>query len=173
YPFQLSGGMRQRVMIAMALASGKDLLLADEPTTNLDVTIQDQILKLIHKIVTEKKLSIVLVSHALGAVRRMVDRVYVMYAGTIVEEGKTEKVFGNPQHPYTRMLLASAPKLSGGGISEGIPGRVPDYASPPFGCRFNPRCPHVMPACRYKPPRMVEVENDHRVACYLYDLEMK
>jgi len=168
YPFQLSGGMRQRVMIAMALASASELLLADEPTTNLDVTIQDQILKLISRIVREKGLSAILVSHALGAVRKMVDRVYVMYAGTIVEEGRAEDVFGNPLHPYTKMLLASAPKLTGGGIAEGIPGRVPDYSSPPPGCRFHPRCPRAMPVCRFKIPKMIEVEPSHRVACYLY-----
>jgi len=168
YPFQLSGGMRQRVMIAMALASGRELLLADEPTTNLDVTIQDQILRLIENIVSERKLSIVLVSHALGAVRRMVDRVYVMYAGTIIEEGLSNSVFGNPKHPYTKMLLASAPKLTGGGISEGIPGRIPDYSNPPHGCRFHPRCPMASAVCKFKPPRMVEVEKGHKVACYNY-----
>lgn len=168
YPFQLSGGMRQRVMIAMALANASELLLADEPTTNLDVTIQDQILRLISKIVNEKMLSTILVSHALGAVRKIVDRVYVMYAGTIVEEGKTREVFENPLHPYTKMLIASAPKLSGGGIAEGIPGRIPNYASPPSGCRFHPRCPKASGICRFKPPKMIEISPDHKVACYLY-----
>lgn len=168
YPFQLSGGMRQRVMIAMALATGKELILADEPTTNLDVTIQYQILKLLEDIVKEKKLSIVLVSHALGAIRKMVDKVYVMYAGSIVEEAPARELFENPLHPYTKMLLSSAPKLTGEGISSGIPGRVPDYSSPPPGCRFNPRCPYAKPECRFKLPKMIEVEKGHKVACYLY-----
>ncbi len=168
YPFQLSGGMRQRVMIAMALASAKDIILADEPTTNLDVTIQDQILKLLKHLVEEKNLSIILVSHALGAVRGMVDRVYVMYAGTIVEVAETEELFENPLHPYTKMLLQSVPKLTGEGISKGIPGRIPDYSNPPSGCRFHPRCPKASPECRFKKPNLIEAEKNHFVACWLY-----
>ncbi len=169
YPFQLSGGMRQRVMIAMALASGHELILADEPTTNLDVTIQDQILKLLKKLVDEKKLSLILVSHALGAVRGMVDKVYVMYAGTIIESGPTESVFEDPKHPYTQLLLKSVPKLTGEGISEGIPGRIPDYSEPPQGCRFHPRCPFVKPECKVKKPITVDVGGNHKVACFLYE----
>jgi len=150
YPFQLSGGMRQRVCIAMALASAHKLLIADEPTTNLDATIQDQILRLIKNLVDRRGLSVILISHALGAVRGMVDRVYVMYAGNMVEATRTKELFTNPQHPYTQGLLASAPKLTGGGTSEGIKGRVPDYVNPPRGCRFNPRCPFAMDICKEK-----------------------
>ncbi len=131
YPFQLSGGMRQRVCIAMSLAAPKDLLIADEPTTNLDVTIQDQVLRLIGDILDEMNFSAILVSQALGLVRKFVDRIYVVYGGTVVEVADTQKIFDNPIHPYTRGLLESTPKLTGGGFSEGIAGQTPDYIDPP------------------------------------------
>ncbi len=140
YPFQLSGGMRQRVCIAMSLATAKDLLIADEPTTNLDVTIQDQVLRLMKDLVNKKNLSIILISHALGTIRNTVDTVYVMYAGTMIEAAETGKLFSDPLHPYTQGLLKSVPKLTGAGFSEGIKGRIPDYIDPPTGCRFHPRC---------------------------------
>lgn len=167
YPFQLSGGMRQRVCIAMALATAQELLIADEPTTNLDVTIQDQILRLIKDLVDKRNLSVILISHALGAVRGLVDRVYVMYAGNMVEVADTKKLFREPKHPYTRGLLASAPKLTGGGISRGIPGRIPDYLNPPNGCRFNPRCDQAMEVCKEKVPPFFDL-GSHEVACWLY-----
>ena len=168
YPFQLSGGMRQRVCIAMALATPRYLLIADEPTTNLDVTIQDQILRLIKDIVEKRRLSVILISHALGAVKGFVDKVYVMYAGNIVEVADTEELFSNPMHPYTKGLLDSTPKLTGGGFSEGIRGRVPDYVNPPTGCRFHPRCDYILGKCKKEKPPFINVEGDHGVACWLY-----
>ncbi len=167
YPFQLSGGMRQRVCIAMALATAQELLIADEPTTNLDVTIQDQILRLIKDLVDKRNLSVILISHALGAVRGLVDRVYVMYAGNMVEVADVKELFREPKHPYTRRLLASAPKLTGGGISKGIPGRIPDYLNPPNGCRFNPRCDQAMEICKEEVPPFFDL-GSHKVACWLY-----
>ncbi|HAF71138.1 MAG: Oligopeptide/dipeptide ABC transporter, ATPase subunit [Acetothermia bacterium 64_32] len=165
YPIQLSGGMRQRVCIAEALVRPVELLLADEPTTNLDVTIQDQILRKLDELVEEKGMSILLITHSLGVVMDLTERVYIMYAGTIVEEGKTEELFTNPKHPYTQGLLKSIPKLTGEGISQGIPGRIPNYLHPPSGCRFHPRCEHVMPICTQQKPPLTESEG---VACHLY-----
>ena len=170
YPFQLSGGMRQRVCIAMSLATAKDLLIADEPTTNLDVTIQDQVLRLMKDLVTKKNLSIILISHALGTIRNTVDTVYVMYAGTTIEAAETRKLFSNPMHPYTQGLLKSVPKLTGAGFSEGIKGRIPDYIDPPTGCRFHPRCEYALEICRIEKPRLLKADADnHRVACWLHN----
>jgi len=168
YPIQLSGGMRQRVCIAMALATQPELLIADEPGTSLDVTIQDQILRLLRNLVTEKNTSVILITHTLGVVREVTDRVYVMYAGAIVESAPTKALFANPMFPYTRGLMQSVPRLSGGGVAEGIPGRVPNYLDPPTGCRFHPRCPHVMDICRQEKPPVYTVGEEHHVACYLY-----
>lgn len=169
YPFQLSGGMKQRVNIAMALVSAREILIADEPGTSLDVTIEDQIMRLLKKIVEEKGISVILITHALGTVKHFVDRVYVMYAGMIAEEGPTDVMFNNPKHPYTKMLLDAVPKLTGGGVPEGILGQVPSYMNPPKGCRFVTRCPYAMAVCNEQPPPMYEVEKDHRAACYLYE----
>jgi len=172
YPIQLSGGMRQRICIAMALATESELLIADEPTTSLDVTIQDQVLRLLGDLVLKKETSTILITHSLGIVREWTDRVYVMYAGNIVETAPTEELFSNPLHPYTQGLMKAVPKLTGEGIAEGIPGRIPDYLNPPPGCRFHPRCPHAMPICEAERPSLFsfdeEGESDHRVACYLY-----
>lgn len=169
YPFQLSGGMRQRVCIAMSLATAKDLLIADEPTTNLDVTIQDQVLRLMKDLVDKKNLSIILISHALGTIRNTVDAVYVMYAGNMIETAETGKLFSDPLHPYSEGLLKSVPKLTGAGFSEGIEGRIPDYISPPPGCRFHPRCKYAFEICRKETPQLLKVDaNNHRVACWLY-----
>jgi peptide/nickel transport system ATP-binding protein len=168
YPIQLSGGMRQRVCIAMALATECRLLIADEPTTSLDVTIQAQILKLLGALVSGKETSTIFITHSLGIVREWTERVYVMYAGTMVETAGTRELFARPLHPYTRGLFKAMPKLTGEGIAEGITGRIPDYLRPPPGCRFHPRCPHAMDACRGEKPPFFEPEGGHRVACYLY-----
>jgi peptide/nickel transport system ATP-binding protein len=167
YPFQLSGGMKQRVCIAMAISSPRNLLIADEPGTSLDVTIQDQIMRLLNEIVEKRKTSVILITHSLGVAKEMTDRIYVMYAGTIVETALPEVLFKNPFHPYTKGLLASVPKISGGGIAKGIPGKLPSYLNPPSGCRFQPRCEQEIPICSEKPPQLFEIEKDHLVACYL------
>jgi len=169
YPVQLSGGMRQRVCIAMALAANPKLLIADEPGTSLDVTIQDQVLRLLRRLVEEHDTSVILITHTLGIVRETTNRVYVMYAGTMVETAATEKLFSQPLHPYTQGLISTVPRLSGGGIASGIPGRIPDYRNPPTGCRFHPRCPHVMDICRQKKPPNYQIDAEHSVACFLYE----
>jgi len=168
YPIQLSGGMRQRVCISMAVSTPRDLLIADEPGTSLDVTIQDQILRLLNELVEKKSTSIILITHSLGVAREMTDRIYVMYAGTMVEVAKSKELFRNPLHPYTLGLLSSIPKLSGGGIARGIPGRIPDYLNPPTGCRFHPRCPQALPECSVQKPGFYDVGDGHKVACFLY-----
>jgi len=168
YPIQLSGGMRQRVCISMAITTSRELLIADEPGTSLDVTIQDQILRLLHELVKQHNTSIILITHSLGVAREMTDRIYVMYAGTMVETARASELFANPLHPYTLGLLASVPKLTGGGIARGIPGRLPDYLNPPAGCRFSPRCTRSMPVCELSPPPFFDVGNEHKVGCYLF-----
>jgi peptide/nickel transport system ATP-binding protein len=168
YPIQLSGGMRQRVCIGMALVGSRELLIADEPGTSLDVTIQDQILRLLRTLVEEKNTSVILITHTLGVVRETTDRVYVMYAGNMVEMAATDELFAKPLHPYTQGLMSAVPRLTGGGIADGIPGRIPDYLNPPPGCRFHPRCPHVMNICRQEKPHFYRVSDDHEVACFLY-----
>jgi len=169
YPHQLSGGMRQRVMIAIAMACDPALLIADEPTTALDVTIQAQILDLMRKLAKEHKTSILLITHDLGVVAEMCDRVAVMYAGKIVEEGPVRKIFNNPQHPYTQGLLKSIPKLTGERKRlEPIDGNVPSLRNMPNGCRFAPRCPHAMDICREQDPDFYEVESEHQSRCWLH-----
>lgn len=169
YPLQLSGGMRQRVCIGMALATNPELLIADEPGTSLDVTIQDQVLRLLNGLVEEKQTSVILITHTLGVVRETTDRVYVMYAGNMVEVTSTPKLFANPLHPYTQGLMQAVPKLTGGGVAHGIPGRIPDYLDPPPGCRFHPRCPQVMDICRREKPPHFRADDGHQAACFLYD----
>jgi peptide/nickel transport system ATP-binding protein len=173
YPYQLSGGMKQRVCIAMTISAGRRVLLADEPGTALDVTIQDQILRLINKLVGEGNLSIIMVSHSLGVVREVTNFVNIMYAGGIVESGGTNEVFKNPRHPYTAALMACLPKLTGTGIAEGIPGRIPDYANPPPGCRFAPRCPYAMDICARQRPSHKACGKNHLVSCFLADREVE
>jgi peptide/nickel transport system ATP-binding protein len=168
YPVQLSGGMRQRVCIGMALSTRPELLIADEPGTSLDVTIQDQVLRLLRDLVEKKDTSVILITHTLGIVREMTDRVYVMYAGNMVEVSETGELFEHPLHPYTRGLMDAVPRLSGGGVSDGIPGRLPSYLAPPTGCRFHPRCPHVMDVCRSEKPPLFRQGENHRVACFLH-----
>lgn len=168
YPVQLSGGMRQRVLIAMALVNEPDLIIADEPGTALDVTIQEQILQLMRALVDAKGISVLLITHNLGVVRETTDRVYVMYAGGIAETAPTAELFRAPRHPYTQGLLASVPKLTGEGVPRGIDGMIPDYLSPPPGCRFAPRCPFAEARCGQAPP-WVQVGAEHHVACVLYE----
>jgi len=168
YPVQLSGGMRQRVCIAEALMTDARLMLADEPTTNLDVTIQDQILRKLDELVEEKNASVLMITHSMGVVRDLTQRVYVMYAGSIVEVGETRTLLAEPRHPYTQGLMRSVPKLTAEGISDGIPGRIPSYLDPPSGCRFHPRCEHAMEVCKSESPPSHQVGEDHFVACYLY-----
>jgi len=168
YPVQLSGGMRQRVCIAMALVAGGELLIADEPGTSLDVTIEDQILRLLCRLVEDKNVSVIHITHTLGVVRETTNRVYVMYAGNMVEVAATAELYANPLHPYTHGLMEAVPRLTGGGVSDGIPGRIPEYMNPPPGCRFHPRCPRAMDICLREKPTFQTVGDDHEVACFLY-----
>ena len=167
YPIQLSGGMQQRILIAMALVTEPELLVADEPSTALDVTIQDQILRLMKELVDKRQLTIVIITHNLGVVRELTDRTYVMYAGQLAEVARTKHLFSERKHPYTLGLIESVPKLTGDGISPGIEGMIPDYSNPPKGCRFRPRCEYAMAICEEKPPDFV-IEEEHKVACFLY-----
>jgi oligopeptide/dipeptide ABC transporter ATP-binding protein len=172
YPHQLSGGMRQRVMIAMAMACQPKLLIADEPTTALDVTIQAQILDLMRKIKKESGTAIMLITHDLGVVAEMCDRVVVMYAGKVVEESDVLTIFEHPKHPYTQGLLESMPKLN---VQQdrlkSISGNVPTPFEMPQGCKFAPRCPHAMELCHTAEPTLQTVEDDvaHQVRCWLYE----
>ena len=168
YPIQLSGGMRQRVCIAMALVSTGSLLIADEPGTSLDATIKDQIFRLLKDLVAKRNTSIILVSQSLGEVKGMTDRVYIMYAGSMVETSDTDDLFSKPLHPYSKGLLAATPRLTGGGIGEGIEGHIPNYLNPPLGCRFNPRCKYSKPICEKERPPFFKVSKDHSVACFLF-----
>jgi len=167
YPIQLSGGMRQRICIAMSLISKKELLIFDEPGTSLDVTIKYQIFQLISRIIEKQEASIFLVSHNLGDIRYLTDRVYVMYAGCIVEEAKTRELFDKPLHPYSEGLLLATPRLTGG-VGEGIFGNIPSYINSLDGCRFYPRCKYRMPKCQRNMPPLVNINNSHKVACFLF-----
>ena len=166
YPHQLSGGQRQRVMIAMALSCNPDLIIADEPTTALDVTVQAQILNLLRSIQKRASMSILYITHDLGVVSGIADRVYVMYAGLIVEQGDTRQVFGNPGHPYTQGLLASLPNRSKRGQRlHNIPGAVPNPAYKPKGCPFHPRCSHAVPDCKITLPEIMHLGKGHWSRC--------
>jgi peptide/nickel transport system ATP-binding protein len=167
YPHQLSGGMRQRVMIAMALSCHPRLLIADEPTTALDVTIQAQILDLLAGLQQRLGMALILVTHDLGIVAERADEVVIMYAGRIVERAPVQAIFGQPLHPYTRGLLRSIPKVGSGKTRrlEAIPGVVPDLARLPSGCRFRDRCPQAIARCAAADPPLEELQPSHRVAC--------
>jgi len=172
YPFEMSGGMQQRVMIAMALASEPKLLVADEPTTALDVTIQAQILELLHELKQRLGMAILLITHNLGIVGDMADRVAVMYAGQIVELSPAKELLRRPLHPYTRALMNAVPKLAGGADRlSAIPGNVPRIGDFPPGCRFAPRCPIAKPECSKKIPDLVEVEAGRWVRCPFWKTE--
>ena len=170
YPHEFSGGMRQRAMIAMALSCNPKLLIADEPTTSLDVTIQAQILDLMKELKDEFDSAILLITHNLGVVAELGDRVAVMYAGKIVEYSDVISIFKTPLHPYTIALLGSIPRVDQGKDRlMTIPGIVPSLINPPKGCRFNPRCEHAMEICRQEEPTYIEVESGHFASCHLLE----
>ncbi|MEZ5421892.1 MAG: ABC transporter ATP-binding protein [Pyrinomonadaceae bacterium] len=177
YPHQLSGGMRQRIMIAMALACDPELLIADEPTTALDVTIQAQILELLNELRKTRELAVLLITHDLGVVAEVADRVCVMYTGKIVEEAGVKEIFAAPKHPYTQGLLKSVPKLSAAGHRverlSTIDGTVPTPTDLPPGCHFAPRCPQRMPECEKGEIPFFEVGENDKVRCLLYDKDLR
>ena len=171
YPHQLSGGQRQRVMIAIALANKPDLLIADEPTTAVDVTIQKQILKLIRSLVDELGMALILISHDFGVIANMVDRIIVMYGGTAVEVGTTNRIFSNVSHPYTQGLLAAIPRIDSRNPSQQtqlntIPGVVPELTELPIGCTFSDRCAIASSLCVKTPPPVTMINPDHYAACH-------
>jgi peptide/nickel transport system ATP-binding protein/oligopeptide transport system ATP-binding protein len=173
YPHQLSGGMRQRVMIAMALSCNPEILIADEPTTALDVTIQAQILDLMVQLKEDFETAILMITHNLGVIAETAQRILVMYAGRIVEEGSPFAIFEAPKHPYTQGLLHSVPKLGerfrlGQQRLQEIPGMVPSLHELPAGCSFHPRCPESMPICSEASPDLITLDQDHRVSCWRY-----
>jgi oligopeptide/dipeptide ABC transporter ATP-binding protein len=169
YPHQMSGGMRQRVMIAMALACDPAVLIADEPTTALDVTIQAQILELMRELQRRNRMAIILITHDLGVIAEMADEVAVMYAGKVIEHGSADQIFDSPRHPYTQGLLASIPSLAARGRPlTAITGTVPHPLNLPPGCTFAPRCPRVFERCPTAFPARMDQGDAHDVACYLY-----
>ncbi|RLF81687.1 ABC transporter ATP-binding protein [Thermococci archaeon] len=169
YPHELSGGMKQRVVIGTSIANDPKILVADEPTTALDVTVQAQILDLINKLKERYHATVILITHNLGVVAETADRVGVMYAGKIVEIGSVGQIFKNPLHPYTKGLLKAVPNpMVKSERLEAIPGTVPNLITPPGGCRFHPRCPYATEICKQKAPELVEIEDGHFVACHLY-----
>ncbi|MEL7566606.1 MAG: ABC transporter ATP-binding protein [Dehalobacterium sp.] len=167
YPNQLSGGMKQRICIAMAIVTPRQLLIADEPGTALDVTIQDQVHRALKELVDKKEVALIMITHSLGVARELTDRIYVMYAGSVVETARTKDLFSRPRHPYTMGLMSSVPRLSGGGLAAGIYGHIPDYLNPPQGCRFYPRCPQAKECCRTEVPPIKDLGDGRRVACFL------
>jgi oligopeptide/dipeptide ABC transporter ATP-binding protein len=170
YPHQFSGGMRQRVLIAMAISGRPELLIADEPTTALDVSVQAQILRLIAELVREIDLTVLMITHNIGVVAQLCNRIAVMYAGNVVESGPTAEVLRNPKHPYTQGLLRAIPNetIERGDLL-GVPGSVPSLLTPPPGCRFAPRCPHARERCHTAMPSTIPVAPEHEVACVLYE----
>jgi peptide/nickel transport system ATP-binding protein len=170
YPHELSGGMKQRAIIAMALALEPSVVIADEPTTALDVVIQSQILNLMKKLKQDKKLSFIFITHDMSVIAEMADKVAIMYAGRIVELGPSEIIFNRPYHPYTSALIRSIPRLRGPIEKlQYIPGEPPNLISPPPGCKFNPRCQYAEELCKKEEPGFVEVEKGHFVRCWKYD----
>lgn len=167
YPHQMSGGMRQRVVGAIALSAGPELIIADEPTTNLDVTIQAQYLNLLKDLQRRTGVALLFVTHNLGIVARMCDRVAVMYAGRIVEQGPVRTLFKSPRHPYTQALLGSIPKLGSKDPLYAIPGQPPDLSNLPTGCAFHPRCPHAFERCRAEAPGETVLATNHVARCFL------
>lgn len=172
YPHQMSGGMRQRVMIAMALACDPQLLIADEPTTALDVTIQAQILEVLKELRDRLKMGIILITHDLGVVSEVCDRVIVMYTGKVVEQGLIREILDKPKHPYTEGLIAAIPNIQDEkGKLSSIEGMVPQLDNMPKGCSFHPRCPYAMAICKEKRPALTTDENGRKVRCFKYSME--
>ena len=173
YPHEFSGGMRQRALIAMALACNPKLVIADEPGTALDVIVQAQVLRLMRDLKEKLDLSMILISHDLSIIAETCERVVIMYAGNIAEYGSTPSVFHEPLHPYTQGLLQAFPDIRGERKRlSSVPGQPPDLLNPPVGCRFNPRCPYVMDVCKKVQPPLIELRPDHYVACHLYPDKM-
>lgn len=166
FPHQLSGGMRQRVAIALATIFQPNLIIADEPTTALDVVVQRGVLQLLKQIQAESRNTVLLVTHDMAVHANVADRVMIMYAGRIMEEGVTETIFQAPRHPYTKHLVASLPKIGERGTRDSLPGSPPNLSDPPAGCRFHPRCPAAMDVCRTVVPETLQLANRHRVACH-------
>jgi oligopeptide transport system ATP-binding protein len=170
YPHQFSGGMRQRVMIAMALALDPDVLIADEPTTALDVTIQSQVMQLLSDLQTEREMAMILITHDMGVVADVCDRIAVMYAGSVVEQAPVEDIYAHPAHPYTRALLRSIPRVDHkGGDLDTIPGRPPSLDAIPAGCSFHPRCPFARDRCTTDPPPLYDVSGTQQSACHYWE----
>ncbi len=171
YPHQLSGGMRQRVTIALATILSPKLVLADEPTTALDVLVQRGVVQLLKEIQQREGSTLVLVSHDMGVHANLADRIAILYAGKLVEEAETQSIFKNPLHPYTQYLIESLPRLDDKTERSSIPGRPPALDNPPEGCRFHPRCPHAMDVCTKEVPPLVDIGEGHRTACFLVSEE--
>jgi len=169
YPHMLSGGMKQRIAIGLALALNPSLLIADEPTTALDVLIEAQIIELLKNLKKQRNISIMLITHNLGIISELVDEVSIMYAGKIVEMGNKESIFNDPLHPYTQLLLQAIPEIGIEKKLKAIPGSPPDLSNPPPGCRFHPRCPYAMEICKKVEPKLIEIKPNHFVACHLYE----
>jgi peptide/nickel transport system ATP-binding protein len=167
YPHQLSGGMRQRVTIALAASLNPKIMIGDEPTTALDVVVQRGVIQMLKEIQKTLKNTIILVTHDMGVHANIADRIGIMYAGKIVEEATTERIFAQPKHPYTQFLINSLPKFGDKSIRDSVPGSPPSLADLPGGCPFHPRCPHVMDICRQKMPEFTQVDQNHKVACWL------
>jgi oligopeptide/dipeptide ABC transporter ATP-binding protein len=168
YPYELSGGMQQRVMIAMALSTSPRLMLADEPTTAVDATVQTQLLELLRKLQEDFELAIIVVTHNMDVISDICSKVGVMYAGNLIELGPIEEVVNHPQHPYTVDLLAAVPQVHVEGELRSIPGSLPDLVAPPTGCMYHPRCSAVMDRCRSETPGFLEISTTRKVACHLY-----
>ncbi len=167
YPHQLSGGMRQRVTIALASSLNPRIMIGDEPTTALDVVVQRGVIQMLKDIQKSLKNTIIMVTHDMGVHANIADRIGIMYAGKIVEEGTTEQIFAEPQHPYTQFLINSLPKFGDKSMRDSVPGSPPSLSDLPTGCAFHPRCPHAKDICRRQVPSFTQVDEDHKVACWL------
>ena len=173
FPHELSGGMKQRVCIAIAICMEPKVIIADEPTSALDVVVQRQVMETLRRVQTELGASVILVGHDMGLMAQAVDRLGVMYAGTLAELSDIESIFADPLHPYSQLLIASLPTLDKKGVFQGIPGLPPSLLNRPVGCSFAPRCPYAMPRCTVEAPPLAEVRPNRWVSCHLYDADVK